>query len=337
MITRSRVAIVTPQLNSTAGGVEMFSSMLADVMTANGMEVRMFAPVGRPNKILAKFGLSQLQQAFSMRHELRSYKPDLVVSNGTLGFFGRNPWTRIHVFHGTMVAHSIADRAGRSYKDWLIKGVMGGGLSEAVSGFGATRVAVSDSCAHEVRKYYFLKTDLVISNGVHIVAAPEVAREGLIYVGRRESRKGYELAIEVANGANETLSVAGPGTDPRTRDLGVLDADELRALYVKSQVMVFPSNYEACSFAVLEALSNGCAVLTTSVGWIPELLSAVPQYSCFIGKQNDASSFNEPLKRFLKGDAVMLSALQDAVEWTRKNNSYEQFRENWSELVATLS
>lgn len=333
MSNRAKVAVVSPSLTPTAGGVEMFSSMLAEVMTKAGLEVRIFAPERPTSRILAKLGMSQLQQAFSLRHELQAYGPELVVSNGTLGCFGRNPWKRIHVFHGTMVAHSLADRRGRSFKDWLIKGVIGGGLSEALSGLGAVRVAVSESCALEMRKFYFMSADHVIPNGVRLTGERKAAREGLIFVGRRESRKGYDLAVELATSANETLNVAGPGSDPRTRDLGILNADELRDLYAESLAMIFPTNYEACSFAVLEALSSGCAVITTSVGWMPELLSAVPQYHRLIGEPNDASSFRQPLERVLSADAATMSALRDAVKWTRSNNSFERFGQNWSALV----
>lgn len=312
----------------------MFCSMLSEVMITSGLEVRIFAPAPPKSRLLAKVGLSHLQQSFSLRRQLRSYSPDLVVSNGALGFFGRNPWHRIHVFHGTMVAHSLADRRGRSFKDWLIKGVISGGLSEAISGLGSVRVAVSESCAAEMRKFYAMRADRVIPNGVRLVDELEVPRQGFIFVGRRESRKGYGVAIEVAEDANVALSVAGPGSDPRTRDLGVLNADQLRDLYGKSQAMIFPSNYEACSFAILEALSSGCPVITTSVGWIPELISAVPEYRRLIGQPNNAASFRLPLQRVLSRDDATMDALRDAVAWTRINNSYERFGQNWLSLVS---
>lgn len=313
----------------------MFCSMLAEVMESSDLEVRIFAPKPANNQILAKFGLSQLQQAFSMRHDLRAWGAQIVISNGTMGFFGLkpNPWKRIHVYHGTMVAHSLADRKGRSFKDWLIKGVFGGGLSEALSGLGATRVAVSKACADELRKFYLTDAQRVIPNGVRLTSPVQAKRGGLIFVGRRESRKGYDLAVELARGVNETLAVAGPGSDPKTLDLGVLKEQELQDLYARSAAMIFPSNYEACSFAILEALANGCAVVTTSVGWMPELLAAVPEYKRLIGERNDISSFREPLERVLSGDTATMSALQRATEWTRRNNSFERFREDWSALV----
>ncbi|WP_236812510.1 glycosyltransferase family 4 protein [Arthrobacter sp. FW306-2-2C-D06B] len=307
--------------------------MLAEVLTENGANVRIFSPRRPKSRILAKFGLSHLQQTLSMRRELRHWEPQIVVSNGTLGFFGRNTWKHIHVFHGTMVAHSLSDRVGRSFKDWLIKGIFGGGLSEAMSGIGATRVAVSQSCAAELKKYYGYRAHQVIPNGVRLNSDVEQIREGLIFVGRRESRKGYEMAVELAMAVKQSLSVAGPGDDPRTRNLGVLDETELQELYSRSKAMVFPSNYEACSFAVLEALTNGCAVITTKVGWIPELLSAVPEYERLIGQRNNQASFELPLQRVLSGDAATMSALEAAVSWTRENNSFERFSREWTDLI----
>lgn len=333
MTMQKRIGIVAPSLNKTAGGVEMFCSHLAQVLKDQGHDVRVFAPAPATSRLLAKFGLAHLQQAYSLRRELQNWGAQIVVTNGTLGFLGSNPWKHVQVFHGTMVAHSLSDRWGRSFKDWLIKGVIGGGISETLSGAGATRVAVSESCAREVRRYYSLPVHHVIPNGVAVEALTDEPRAGLIFVGRRESRKGYELAIEVARTANISLQVAGPGTDSRTQNLGVLGKDDLTDLYMRSVAMVFPTNYEACSFAILEALSNGCAVVTTAVGWIPDLLEAVPEYKLLIGDRDDPPSFSRALNRVLSGDAPTMLALQNATDWTRANNSLQRFSEAWSDLV----
>lgn len=317
--------------------METFSTMLATALRDHGYEVRIFAPEPPTNRILARFGLSQIQQSMSLRHALRDWNSHIVISNGMLGFFGVNPWHHVHVFHGTMVAHSLADRTARSFKDWLIKGVMGGGISEALSGIGATRVAVSESCAREVRRYYFSSIKHVIPNAVKADSLPDEPRSGLIFVGRRESRKGYDLAVNLADNANEVLAVAGPGEDQRTQDLGVLNRNELQDLYRRSVAMVFPSNYEACSFAILEALGNGCAVVTTAVGWVPELLTAVPEYELLIGEKNNSASFQLALNRILLRDPNAILALHKAVEWTRSNNSFERFSDKWSTLIGSIA
>lgn len=311
----------------------MFCSLLAQVLRTQGHEVRVFAPAPATSRALAKVGLSHLQQAFSLRPALREWGAQIVISNGTLGFVGSRPWQHVHVFHGTMVAHSLSDRAGRSFKDWLVKGVLGGGISEALSGFGAIRVAVSEGCAREAQRFYLSSVHYVIPNGVSVEPLSNRPRTGLIFVGRRESRKGYELAVEVALDSSCALQVAGPGADPRTQDLGILEKDELIELYTKSIAMVFPTNYEACSYAILEALSNGCAVVTTAVGWIPQLLAAVPEYKLLIGERNDMSSFRLVLERVLSGDAPTMLALQKATEWTRINNSLDRFSEDWTAVV----
>ena len=130
-----------------------------------------------------------------------------------------------------------------------------GGLAEVLSGLRAYRVAVSDSAAREVRRYYGLRVHQVIENSVPIPEGvhENPPKEGFLYVGRRESRKGYELAVEVASGLGEQLRVAGPGTDPRTCDLGVLDYQALSQEYRRAAALIFPTKYEACSYVVLEA------------------------------------------------------------------------------------
>lgn len=332
-----RVAVIAPNLDATAGGVETFCTMLKDSLINHGYEARIFAPPSTVTipTILDKLGLSHLVRSHSLRSELEKWKPDTVISSGTLGFFGSSRWKHVHVFHGTMVAHNISDRRGRSFKDWLVKGVLGGGISEILSGYGATRVAVSSSCAREVERFYKLKVHRVIPNGVYLDAfeGPPSSRDGLIFVGRRESRKGYEVALRLAQYAGEALRVAGPGEDARTINHGVLSKAELQKLYRRSTAMIFPSNYEACSFAILESLCAGCAVITTPIGWVTDLLAAVPEYSLLVAERGDERTFEEILQRVLAGDDATQKAVAKAAAWTRTANSFQQFARDWIELL----
>lgn len=210
----TKVAILSPGMPTGVGGVERFSQMLSDGLQESGIDVRIFVPKGTP-RWWYKVGLAPLHESHSVRRSLLSWSPDLIITSGTHGYLGRMRRPRVHVFHGTMPAHSSVDRRSKKTRDWLIRGVLAGGLCEWISGVGAIRVAVSESAAREVRRFYAMRTAAVIHNGVRIRATQSGERSGIIFVGRREHRKGYETAVALAEESGEQLIVAGPGDDPR--------------------------------------------------------------------------------------------------------------------------
>ncbi|WP_295774417.1 glycosyltransferase family 4 protein [uncultured Microbacterium sp.] len=330
-----KVAIVVPAGDGVGGLERVADDIRKGLDSADTVLVR---PEKRAGRVARVLGLSPLIEGRSTGRSLRSVRPDVVITHGALGFVGRR-FTRIHVYHGTMVAHSLSDRRAKKLRQWLLAGVIGGGISEFLSGLGAVRVAVSNSAAAEIRRYYRLSVHEVIENGVAIdeeASAIESRRSGTCFVGRRESRKGYDQAVSIAEACDTTLSVAGPGEDLRTNDLGVLDRDELSLLLRRSAAMVFPTRYEACSVAILEAMRDGCAVVTTPVGWVQDLRKHVPEYDLLLHDPNDTEGHIAALHRVLAGDPAVADAVRRARDYVYERNSMAVFHERWRRLVAEV-
>ncbi len=137
----------------------------------------------------------------------------------------------------------------------------------------------------------------VLGRGADTLSFPEVREDRrapgepvrLLYVGRvdygeknlavlehvLERLPGVELTV-VGDGDDLDLMqtrLAGPAAEGRVRFTGrVRDADRLRALYLSSDVFVFPSIYDTLGQVVLEAQKAGLPVVVRDRGGPPELV-----------------------------------------------------------------
>jgi glycosyltransferase involved in cell wall biosynthesis len=112
--------------------------------------------------------------------------------------------------------------------------------------------------------------------------APDLPRNGIVFVGAVRRRKGIDLLLD-AYRADRTLwtdplTICGRGEDEAlvqeaaragmpVRMLGQLSQPDLARKLMDSKLCVIPSRLEGFSIAVLEALCSGTPV----VGWAPQI------------------------------------------------------------------
>jgi glycosyltransferase involved in cell wall biosynthesis len=115
----------------------------------------------------------------------------------------------------------------------------------------------------------------------------------VLFVGRFEPRKGFDIAVEVARAvldmANVEMTLIG-GTldddalgligrlgagailaDPRIVFAGVVSRDALDDAYVGADVVLMPSRFESFGLVAIEAMAAGCAVLALDAGGLGEV------------------------------------------------------------------
>lgn len=115
------------------------------------------------------------------------------------------------------------------------------------------------------------------------IEAPEQKEQRVVFGGAVTRRKGVDVLLEAWQRiapAGWVLDVAGPPVEP---DLvravpgvefhGPLDHAALMALLRRAAVAVLPSRDEALPMFLLEAMARRAAVVSTTVGGIPELLA----------------------------------------------------------------
>ena len=335
--------IVSPDVSNAAGGVERMCVLLARAVEQQGWRATIVGPEREVTRWQFRMGVGAIASSLSASRTARAHDPDLLITNGYLGVgYGRRV-PRIHVYHGTMVASTRAAGTDLPRRE-RIRRMVGAGSAEALSARGASAVVcVSSSAATEVRRFYRVKGETVISNGIDTTTfspqprAEARARLGLalegryvLFVGRMDHGKGAGLLLEASRRAGFELIVAGRDRSPDATNLGILSPEALAVAYSAADCVLFPSLYEACSFVVLEALACGVPLLTTRVGWMPTLLQAVPEYEalCIEPALDDIV---DRLRALADLDTARLTSTARA--FVEEHNSLERYAERWRTLL----
>lgn len=310
------IAIVSPFPDSQAGGIERFCHLLAAALQSAGWDATV---TGWP---------------------VPDAPWDLVITNGMLG--GPVSARRIHVYHGSWVGHQfLGDPVTALHRRLRIAGR--GAMREIRAGKGATRVAVSGSAAREIERFYRLRVHHVIPNAVDTeVFHPRpraTARESLgwpqetaigLFAGRAEIRKQPDLAVAAAHSAGLELWVAGPTAPPGAdRHIGILDPSRMSLAFAAADCVLAPSLYEACSLTVLEALAAGAPLVTSRVGWVPDLLRIEPSFRTLTAARADDVGFQEAVVRALANP----SDADGAARYVRTRLNVSAWGQEWASLV----
>lgn len=226
-------------------------------------------------------------------------------------------------------------------------------------------VAVSRRVGKELAEIYPYQGQRisVIPNGVDIdrfsPATDEEkqmlrSREGLppsgvylVFIGGDWERKGVHYLLQSFNQLAKTYSdlhvlIVGAGDSKsfgelvdetyqtRVHFLGKLPNPE--TFYRLSDIFVFPSNYEACSLAVLEAAASGLAMVLTAVGGAEDIVEdGVSGY--FITRDSD--DITRKLEHLLKNPQKrreLSSEVRKRVEHQTWQQTYHEFEELYTAL-----
>lgn len=167
----------------------------------------------------------------------------------------------------------------------------------------------------------------------------------LLFVGRFEARKGFNLAVrafgllasERANlefqfvggtldvAAQAIISQEAPGIEewPNVSWHGVVTRDELNAAYRGCDVVIMPSRYESFGLVAAEAMSAGRPVIALAAGALPEIV--IDGVDGILVPDNDeaAERIAETIRRLLSDRALLrrLSAAARASYEAKFTNS----------------
>jgi glycosyltransferase involved in cell wall biosynthesis len=164
---------------------------------------------------------------------------------------------------------------------------------------------------------------VVLSNPAGRFTSTEILKEKIIlFAGKLEDRKGYLDLIEafarISNKHGYTLVLAGDGEVERARELiadrhmrdatatGWLKPTEMMDLFGRAGIFVLPSYGEGFPVSIIDAMSSNCAVITTPVGGIPDLLTDLD--TCLFIQPGDIQALSTALA-VLTADEVQRRAI----------------------------
>lgn len=152
----------------------------------------------------------------------------------------------------------------------------------------------------------------------------------LAVIGEGKPHKNLERLLEAfeALDIEEELVVVGKSEMRKRKRVhfkGYVDSGELNSLYEQAQALVFPSLYEGFGFPVLEAMSKGCPVVTSSSGALREVCGEAAEYV----DPWSITSIQEGIKKALK----RREELSEKGSFQASSFSFERFKKDFLAVV----
>lgn len=368
-----RIGIVTQNPINTMGGVERFSHTLAEELAKRGADITVCDGTdvtGFREMWFDRFGLGMPRRMWQLGHvaaqTFTAARVDVVIQNGISAWSLRHTaphLPRIVVHHGTwkgVAPHGLPPRprlrtiiAYRVIIGWFY------GLIEKWTSAGAVSVGVSSSTTEELRTLYGLQAT-VIQNGVdleHFAPGERMeARKSLglsanpeevwiAYSGRLESRKGMGVLLALTQRAHESMPALRflfcterepSGWPPNVTFLVDVPYEQMPLAYRASNVFLFPSRYEGCSFSIIEAMACGLPPLLSRVGHAKDIWLADSALREYVLEGLGIDAWWHQLVRLVQDEEERRRIGTAARVYAKQHNSLEGMASHYEALIREL-
>ncbi len=187
----------------------------------------------------------------------------------------------------------------------------------------------------------------VVPNGIN----PEYFKPGekekkILIVTRLFERKGVQYVIDAMNDIKEyELVICGEG--PYKQNLmkqikglnagnihlmGYVSPERLKFEYETSSIFILPSSSENFPVVLLEAMSAGCAIITSNTTGCPE----VTGNTALLVNPGESAGIKEALNRYINDDALRKSAGIKARERVLENFTWEKITEQYISIYNSV-
>ena len=267
--------------------------------------------------------LRDLGAAIRLRRLIRAFNPDVIHLHSTkAGLVGRIAavGTGVRVFYTPhCFAFEMESRLRPLYR-----------LAERLLApltDGLIAVCESEANAAQGIGYSPRKTHVVYNVVVPAATPPKAKGKSIAFIGRNCRQKGVDILLEawtmlkaivpkasltVMSDLDDAMRKAFTDAGAIVRDFG--RAEEAAALLADSAILAMPSRWEAFPYLLLEALSNGLAVVAADVGGVRECVR--DRENGLLVKPCDARELAMALQELLVSDALrqrLASAAPDSV------------------------
>ncbi|MBS3955611.1 MAG: glycosyltransferase family 4 protein [Methylomicrobium sp.] len=180
-----------------------------------------------------------------------------------------------------------------------------------------------------------------VANFCQVVPEKEVSfssdkKLNVLYLGGLMQEKGIEILLDIITKTNDfNFNICGAGNNEITNRIEILSAtnnlifhglvsgEEKKKVLEEADIFVLQTQYltEGVPLTILEAMSNGCAIITTEHNGIPETVGAA---AYFVKKSSVESLYNALIE--LNNDREKLHDLKVSAYERSKLFSYNNFK-----------
>lgn len=182
-----------------------------------------------------------------------------------------------------------------------------------------------------VQKLFYTPLDMENARRMADSAVSRLPKDFMLYVGSINSRKNLLSVVKAMEALPQDLRmplvIVGNGREYKAEVLkyiaskgieklfiwapNIRDNHQLQALYTCAKVFVYPSFYEGFGLPVVEALLNGCPVITSNVSSLPE---AGGPYSLQVDP-NSVDAISEALRKTIEDEELRTYMLKGGREY----------------------
>ena len=345
--------ILTYLRPDAGSGVERFVSNLSKALADRGFNIRVL-DAQRPSRFGAIVLRFRPFAAWKLGRRLNrlAAPEDLVICNGYFSWNVRRR-KKIVVFHGTELgrARATADVTGR-LRNFAVRTV--NARLDRKSGTGGVVVAVSDSTKNELERFYRLKVEAVIPNGIDLqVYMPSKDKNQLrrtlglpvdkfliLYAGPPDARKGFEFIMgqiqpRLQENQRLVVTVELPDNPKNVIALGRIPFDSIVNYYQACDAFLMPSYYEGCSYALAEAMACGLPSVMSNVGSATDLLTD-SILSKYVMTRMDAKDYAKAITGLESSEEAKLAS-DAARQYAQRHFDIEDFNQRYSRLIEELA
>jgi glycosyltransferase involved in cell wall biosynthesis len=174
----------------------------------------------------------------------------------------------------------------------------------------------------------------------------------ILFAGRDSSEKRIHLYLKIAellHKDNQEIHFEIMGDVSRSADRknypyiifhgNLSDQQQIDQVYKNTHVLLFTSSSEGFPMVVMEAMANGCAILTTAVGDIPFHIKNGENGFLFSSVENETAIINEAVEKILwlknnPGEYEKISA--GNINYANHNFGIERFKDDYRQLLTSV-
>ena len=320
-----KIGIVTTYTNAK-GGVQIFTKDLSNLLQERGHDVHVFGIDSLSRLPIKGKEEETVGEAFNNLNKIENY--DVVICNGEFGYKVNHP-RAINIFHGNYKGY--AESVSRLVPKELTADRLRKAKMQKKSAEGKYVITVSNFAIKGLEETG-INVDKVINNSTEIVSIPDfygVGNHALSLSRGRYYEKGLDLLNLIAEKGIEIRlfsdsSINSPNIDNRE----LLDQDRIKDEYQKASATLHLSRFEGGSLVTLEALSTGCPLITTPVGYGLDIAKKIPEFVV-----NLPFDIDEFMEKFQKITSNRDTFGKKGMDYFLENHHPEKFRKEWISVV----